>query len=388
MNNSDSLDWLLQNELNQCDQSAAISINGALPPLDDDLIQLLLGDNNTPCPVSNIDPVNSTSPPSLSPTTEMPFDAPSHSNEQTISETELKLMTSKERRQLRNKISARNFRNRRKEYMSALETQVEKYKTENSQLKLEIKWIRSTMERMQKENDQLRLDLILARGGLQSGHNISSTYSCPSSSDCSNVASSPETVITTRNTYLAHATVPDWDVYRIVKETSALPANDLLSRYPLLAPALMSIVLEQTIAMAADEFLANAKLNTSMRSLEGYMLGQIMSGPKLGVNKRFVCSEKDIRALWMPPLQKESASVSTSTLSSQSSLASQQQKLITIFTEPEVGWIRAHCPFYLLQRQFCRFIISYVIVRYPQLEIPARTYLPICEQFRHRIVVA
>ncbi|KAG0219704.1 hypothetical protein BGX33_001470 [Mortierella sp. NVP41] len=45
-------------------------------------------------------------------------------------ESQLKLMTSKERRQLRNKLSARNFRVRRKEYIDQLEAQVKEAKQE------------------------------------------------------------------------------------------------------------------------------------------------------------------------------------------------------------------------------------------------------------------
>lgn len=49
-----------------------------------------------------------------------------------------KKLSSKERRQLRNKISARNFRNRRKEYIAYLEQLVQKQNREKSSLKNEI----------------------------------------------------------------------------------------------------------------------------------------------------------------------------------------------------------------------------------------------------------
>ncbi|ORY02977.1 hypothetical protein K493DRAFT_311865 [Basidiobolus meristosporus CBS 931.73] len=61
-------------------------------------------------------------------------------------------LSSKERRQLRNKISARNFRVRRKEYISTLEQQVQQYQNE-------IKSIRDSMSRMEDENKRLRLEL-------------------------------------------------------------------------------------------------------------------------------------------------------------------------------------------------------------------------------------
>ncbi|KAF9962193.1 hypothetical protein BGZ70_008100 [Mortierella alpina] len=50
------------------------------------------------------------------------------------SESELKNMTSKERRQLRNKLSARNFRVRRKEYIGTLENQVKEARREAADL--------------------------------------------------------------------------------------------------------------------------------------------------------------------------------------------------------------------------------------------------------------
>ncbi|KAG0166173.1 hypothetical protein DFQ28_007640 [Apophysomyces sp. BC1034] len=367
MNNLDTLEWILQNDPSQCDDSTAAPLNIPLPPFSSDILELILGDGSSLCTVPNANHVGSqstaalTSGPSF--TTENSLTATRLSDEEAISETELKLMTSKERRQLRNKISARNFRNRRKEYMTTLEEQVEKYKAENSQLKLEIKWVRSTMERMQKENDQLRLDLLLCREGIQSRQSTTPSFPC-SSSDSSNLSSSsPEMSITPRDTYLAHATMPDWDVHRIVKETTALPTNNLLSRYPLLAPALMSIVLDHAVTMAADDLLANAKLNASTSAPQGLLMDHILPGPKYGTSKRLICTEKQIRALWT-------------------------QQHITTFVEPEVGWIQAHCPFYWVQRQFCRFVITYLIVRYPQLESPATTYLPVCERFRRRTITA
>ncbi|KAJ1666257.1 hypothetical protein IW140_003249 [Coemansia sp. RSA 1813] len=65
---------------------------------------------------------------------------------------DLKSMSSKERRQIRNKISARNFRVRRKEYISNLEAEVRMHKEEADGL-------RKDLITSKKENQQLRDEL-------------------------------------------------------------------------------------------------------------------------------------------------------------------------------------------------------------------------------------
>ncbi|KAJ2721489.1 hypothetical protein GGI07_003943 [Coemansia sp. Benny D115] len=65
---------------------------------------------------------------------------------------DVKSLSSKERRQLRNKISARNFRVRRKEYISTLEAEVRQVREENDGLKAELAGAR-------KDNSQLRDEL-------------------------------------------------------------------------------------------------------------------------------------------------------------------------------------------------------------------------------------
>ncbi|KAJ2626985.1 hypothetical protein H4R22_004598 [Coemansia sp. RSA 1290] len=65
---------------------------------------------------------------------------------------DMKNLTSKERRQLRNKISARNFRVRRKEYISNLEAEVRMHKEEADGLRREL-------SASKKDNVQLREEL-------------------------------------------------------------------------------------------------------------------------------------------------------------------------------------------------------------------------------------
>ncbi|KAF9122195.1 hypothetical protein BGW39_009966 [Mortierella sp. 14UC] len=67
------------------------------------------------------------------------------------SSKDLKKMTSKERRQLRNKISARNFRVRRKEYISTLEGQVEQHKTEARHLREAVTYVQAENQRLKEE---------------------------------------------------------------------------------------------------------------------------------------------------------------------------------------------------------------------------------------------
>ncbi|KAI8638224.1 hypothetical protein BD408DRAFT_423312 [Parasitella parasitica] len=65
---------------------------------------------------------------------------------------DIKKLTSKERRQLRNKISARNFRVRRKEYITTLEGQVDDHKKANEQLL-------HRLNAVEEENKQLKMQL-------------------------------------------------------------------------------------------------------------------------------------------------------------------------------------------------------------------------------------
>ncbi|KAF9429935.1 hypothetical protein BGZ76_001059 [Entomortierella beljakovae] len=72
------------------------------------------------------------------------------------SSTDLKKMTSKERRQLRNKISARNFRVRRKEYIGQLEGQVEQHKTEARHLREAVTIVHEENKRLKEELEEAK----------------------------------------------------------------------------------------------------------------------------------------------------------------------------------------------------------------------------------------
>ncbi|KAL0082450.1 basic-leucine zipper transcription factor [Phycomyces blakesleeanus] len=350
--------------------------------------------------------------------------SPSDEDEPTPSQW--KMMTSKERRQVRNKISARNFRNRRKEYITTLENKVEQYKAENSQLKLEVRWVRTTMKRIQEENDRLRVDLILLQAGIQPGNhnpgqsnsntnNISTPWNNTNiplqqapllSSPSSNGTLIQQDALTssddalnqwdfflpaTNTTYLSHATFPSIDLNAILSEKdratlSTMPPSQLFTRYPLLAPALMSIVLEHTMRMNTEEFLTSSRLllpppppspiteNPATKSpLFFSFTDELLFAPKFGsglLPRPTQPTEKDIQRIWHA-ISSKPTTYNTIRLTAEAD---------TTATPPQTR--QSKCPLSWVQKQFCRFVINYVIVRYPQLDAQCRTYLPVCDTYR------
>ncbi|KAG0194943.1 hypothetical protein DFQ28_000042 [Apophysomyces sp. BC1034] len=158
--------------------------------------------------------------------------------------TNLKQMSSKERRQLRNKISA--------QYLGQLEARIEELEEENKQLR--------------KTNEEIMLKL-------QHWEQTSNTAAVtpPTSSD----GHLPEPVSIMpfdldnlydmeffdvgANTYhLSHATIPDWNFVSLLTEASKdVAESQLLRLYPLFAPAIMSIVLQHTFKLHYEAYLMN-----------------------------------------------------------------------------------------------------------------------------------
>ncbi|ORZ02767.1 hypothetical protein BCR43DRAFT_520023 [Syncephalastrum racemosum] len=196
-----------------------------------------------------------------------------------LSETQLKQMTSKERRQLRNKISARNFRTRRKEYITTLEEEIDSLKTERSQLKQALDHAHGKIAALQKENDQMRLDLALVQHDKYTLHApssnledilfspvpptpiVSSSSSSLSSNSSTYASSSPSSVSQSLSPgdifRVDHALIPSWDWSAITEKdkhnSTVFASRETLTRYPLLVPALMSIVLAHTLSMSVKE---------------------------------------------------------------------------------------------------------------------------------------
>lgn len=85
--------------------------------------------------------------------------SPSPSPSTTVKDEEgvdMKSLSSKERRQIRNKISARNFRVRRKEYISNLEAEVRLHKEESECLRTELAQAKRDNTMMREELQRLR----------------------------------------------------------------------------------------------------------------------------------------------------------------------------------------------------------------------------------------
>ncbi|KAI8884060.1 hypothetical protein K501DRAFT_285056 [Backusella circina FSU 941] len=195
------------------------------------------------------------------------------------SDPSLKMMTSKEKRQIRNKISARNFRVRRKEYITQLEEKVSEYETI-------IKQLKEQNDKLQKVNQELMVQVMTqpltppstteemsSSSEGYSPHSVSeqppanmfqfqlddlydfSLFSVPGPEESMSV-------------YLNHATMPDWDLPRLLDEKQNASSNlssesmtELMQSYPLLGPALMSIILRHTLSLEyvnsfADELKA------------------------------------------------------------------------------------------------------------------------------------
>ncbi|EGG05145.1 uncharacterized protein MELLADRAFT_75059 [Melampsora larici-populina 98AG31] len=105
---------------------------------------------------------------------------------------EYKMLSSKEKRQLRNKISARNFRHRRKEHISTLEQQLinrdktidslrhdlGQVKTENVELKAEIDLLKTKWSDLMKKIEEMSLGATSTASSLTSSP---STHAQPSS---------------------------------------------------------------------------------------------------------------------------------------------------------------------------------------------------------------
>ncbi|KAG0363340.1 hypothetical protein BGX24_004906 [Mortierella sp. AD032] len=81
-------------------------------------------------------------------------------------ESQLKLMTSKERRQLRNKLSARNFRVRRKEYIDDLENQVKEAKREAADIQRRLIQSELNCQFLRQELEATRLSQSLFGAGI------------------------------------------------------------------------------------------------------------------------------------------------------------------------------------------------------------------------------
>lgn len=282
-----------------------------------------------------------------------------------------------------------------------MEDELNQQKAENSQLKLELKWVKQKMDVLQKENDKLRVDLVL--GGinlpstaqsqqttmavtntspymfdstnlLNSTLNLSNSSNTSSSSDDSTLSSPPnlftdfpdnwDFVLPTENdqnrdTYLSHAIVPNWNINHVLeKETSTAmittaTAPNLIQQYPLLAPALMSIVLAHTMTMSTDEILATAKLNPLPTTSLGFNEKDPFSGSTM-------MTDKEAKAVWdlLEPLtfmqsRNEKLAIQPIAKKDQSK-QSETQTLVNGVHFCPIGWIQTR-----VFRYLCEFAANY-----------------------------
>ncbi|KAG1206650.1 hypothetical protein G6F69_008672 [Rhizopus microsporus] len=226
-----------------------------------------------------------------------------------------KAMTSKERRQLRNKISARNFRVRRKEYITQLEQKVE-YQEKT------IESLKEENEKLRKVNDELMQQLLSQPITQSSSSGLTSDDSTTSASEGQ---SSPEPLSSMpfqfpldelydfslfdqvdqqssqfsqqqqqqqqqlsqpnapfsleqfSSFYLHHVATPDVNISNILnekfkddmtQEERRTAASELLSEYPLLGAALMSIILRHTMTLEYITSIASEYSGTLIQTTD------------------------------------------------------------------------------------------------------------------------
>lgn len=165
------------------------------------------------------------------------------------------------------------------EYITTLEEEIDLLKTERGQLKQALEHAHGKIAALQKENDQMRLDLALVqhdRYNLNTPSSnleeilfspvpptpIVSSSSSSLSSDSSTYTSSPPSSISQSLSpgdifRVDHALIPTWDWSAITEKdknnSTIFASRETLARYPLLVPALMSIVLAHTLSMSVKE---------------------------------------------------------------------------------------------------------------------------------------
>ncbi|KAI8370540.1 uncharacterized protein BYT42DRAFT_548788 [Radiomyces spectabilis] len=162
---------------------------------------------------------------------------------------DLKKLTPKERRQLRNKISARNFRVRRKEYITTLEAQVDAHKRNADTLQMRL-------GKMEEENKQLRseVDTLRRQNQLLLQQQQQQQQITPASSELTRAPSSPritsplpkpknkdismlgnkasETYRQDNCILVSNAVMPVWDLDRILERPAATMKSSAVAHAP------------------------------------------------------------------------------------------------------------------------------------------------------------
>ncbi|KAI8576483.1 hypothetical protein K450DRAFT_256934 [Umbelopsis ramanniana AG] len=270
---------------------------------------------------------------------------------ETYTKAQWKAMSPKERRQLRNKISARNFRTRRKEYMTTIEIELERTKQFATKLQQQVDVYKSQNEEIRAENSQLRLQVLLlsqqrsvtppqqapiqqqqpqawplTQNMLTVPNMQPQVYqrSTPPTSPPSTASeyegtlpasSSPYQVdlLTDMNpinfnaysmdqiyTFLSHTVVPNWNIEHVLNQSiPSQSAHDLYREYSLLAPALMSIIVRDTFVKNYQDFMKKSPL--LLTAAPAATPVSITTSSKLGFSTRKSIenlSYKELKLIW------------------------------------------------------------------------------------------
>ncbi|KAI9281321.1 hypothetical protein BC943DRAFT_329618 [Umbelopsis sp. AD052] len=268
---------------------------------------------------------------------------------ETYTKAQWKAMSPKERRQLRNKISARNFRTRRKEYMTTIEIELERTKQFATKLQQQVDVYKSQNEEIRAENSQLRLQVLLLsqqrsvsppqQAPIQQQQPQAWTQnmltvpnmqpqvyqrSTPPTSPPSTASeyegtlpasSSPYQVdlLTDMNpinfnaysmdqiyTFLSHTVVPNWNIEHVLNQSiPSQSTHDLYREYSLLAPALMSIIVRDTFVKNYQDFMKKSPL--LLTAAPAATPVSITTSSKLGFSTRKSIenlSYKELKLIW------------------------------------------------------------------------------------------
>ena len=127
-------------------------------------------------------------------------------------------------------------------YITSLEQEVEQLKNDKSEMALELKRVQELVTQLLQENEQLK------QLHQQIMTNPSNDLFAPNAFD--------EVSMPLMTTWLSYTSMPRWDLPRLMSLSKDTDPNAqqyaawLFQRYPLLAPALMSIVIDQTMSPA------------------------------------------------------------------------------------------------------------------------------------------
>lgn len=139
-------------------------------------------------------------------------------------------------------------------------------------MRIEIDKVYELVSKLRKENEKLRTDMMMVRQQQQQQPSSDIPVMNVLNNTDENALTTWDTLLRD-STWLSHASMPQWDFSHVLskdQEKSSLSlrlnAREMIQRYPLLAPALMSIVLDHTMGMSSEQLLA-ASTSTSSISL-------------------------------------------------------------------------------------------------------------------------